>query len=255
MAKRQHKSGAFDPDYRRRGWNKSGFAPKNSSMSISQLAFAVAGLVFFAQYLFPQTRKYLLTWDGLWPRAILAFVLWLALGLLLRRVMWIRIRGRIDPAPPTIEFDIPPTAQVETLPRSVSGQDFEHQVAWVLNATTPYKAVVVGGAGDGGVDIKVYAAEQLVGIVQCKRYDMSRPLPPGHIRELYATKQQFGVKTAYLVTTTTFSKESEAEAQRLGIRLIDRDEFARLEIQARKKIKERDERIIESDSEEPAPSP
>jgi len=255
MAKRQHKSGAFDPDYRRKGWNKSGFAPKNSTMSISQLAFGVAALVFFAQYLFPQTRRNLMTLDGLWPRALLAFLLWLALGLLLRRVMWVRIRGHIEPAAPTIEFDVPPTAQVESLPKPISGQDFEHQVAWVLNITTPYKAVVVGGAGDGGVDIKVYAGEQLVGIVQCKRYDMSRPLPPGYIRELYATKQQFGVKTAYLVTTTTFTKESEAEAKRLGIKLIDRDEFAQLQIQARKKVKERDERIIESDSEESAQAP
>src|SRR6185369_17344038 len=107
MAKRQHKSGAFDPDYRRKGWNKSGFAPKNSTMSISQLAFGVAALVFFAQYLFPQTRRNLMTLDGLWPRALLSFLLWLALGLLLRRVMWVRIRGHIEPAAPTIEFDVP----------------------------------------------------------------------------------------------------------------------------------------------------
>lgn len=255
MAKRQHKSGAFDPDYRRKGWNKSGFAPKNSSVSISQIAVGVGGLVFFSQYLFPQTRQYLLTWDGLWPRAILALILTVSIGLLLRRIMWMRIRGRIDLTPPTVEFDAPITTQVESISRPASGRDFEHQVAWVLNAVTRFKAVVVGGGGDGGVDIKVYEGEQLVGIVQCKNYDMSRALPPGYIRELYAAKQQFRVKTAYLVTTTTFTKESEAEAKRLGIKLIDRDEFAQLEIQARKKIKEHDERINETDPEQSGSKP
>ncbi len=249
MSKRQHKSGAFDPDYRRKGWNKSGFAPKNSTMSISQFTFGVAALVFFAQYLFPQTRNLLLTLDGLWPRALLAFVLWLALGLLLRHIMWMRVRGRIDPQPPALEFAVPQTPQPAPLVRPFTGQDFEHQVAWVLNATTPYKAVVTGGAGDGGVDIKVYAGDDLIGIVQCKNYDMSRSLPPGIIRELYATKQQFRVSTAYLVTTTTFTKESEAEAHRLGIRLIDGNEFAQLQIKARITTRSHDERLTGSEPE------
>lgn len=212
-------------------------------MSISQFSTGVSALVFFSQYLFPETRTYLFTWDGLWPRVVLALILWLALGFLLRRVMWMRVRKNIEPIEPAVvEFDVPPS-QVEQLVRPKTGQDFEHQVAWVLNATTPYKAVVVGGAGDGGVDIKVYAGEKLVGIVQCKNYDMSRSLPPGHVRELYAAKQQFGVNTAYLVTTTTFTRDTEAEAMRLGIKLIDRDELARLQIKARKLVNERDERM------------
>lgn len=243
MAKRQHKSGIFDPDYRRKGWNKSGFAPKNSTMSISQLALGVAGLVFFAQYFFPETRKTLLSWEGLYPRIILALVLALAVGLLLRRIMWMHVRKNSQPVEPEIKFDVP-SNEPTTFPKTKTGKDFEHDVAWVLNSTTKYKAVVTGGAGDGGVDIKIYDADTLIGIAQCKQYDLARPLPPDHVRSLYAAKQQFRVRNAFLVTTTTFSKESEQLAKTFGITLIDGHEFSRQQIKARKMNQSRDERKV-----------
>lgn len=243
MAKRQHKSGVFDPDYRRKGWNKSGFAPKNSTMSISQFALAVGVLVFFAQYLFPETRQYLMTWGGLWPRALAALALAIAVGLLLRRIMWIRVRKNIQPPEPEIKFDVP-SKEVTTFPKTKTGKDFEHEVAWVLNSNTKYKAVVTGGAGDGGVDIKIYDDDTLIGIAQCKQYDMARPLPPDHVRSLYGAKQQFRVRNAFLVTTTTFTKESEQLAKTFGITLIDGHEFSRQQVKARKMNLERDERKV-----------
>jgi restriction endonuclease Mrr len=99
---------------------------------------------------------------------------------------------------------------------------FEEEIAWLITATTGHDAKVVGGSGDKGVDVEVFnESGKRIGIVQCKRYDPSRPLPPNHIRELYAVKHRFRVRTAYLATTAYFSDSSRKEARELGIRLMD----------------------------------
>src|SRR5690606_101469 len=54
----------------------------------------------------------------------------------------------------------------------ISPQEFERQVARLITYQTGHTTKVIGGAGDNGVDIKVYNKDrQLVGVVQCKRYN------------------------------------------------------------------------------------
>jgi hypothetical protein len=105
---------------------------------------------------------------------------------------------------------------------------FEYEVARLITAQTGLQTRVVGGSGDGGVDIEVLRNRQVVGIVQCKRYDPARALPPGHIRELYAVKVQRGVSIAYLVTTAALTTATHHEAARLGIRLITGEDLERM---------------------------
>ncbi len=121
---------------------------------------------------------------------------------------------------------------------AVNPGDFEHEVAWLINVLTDNKAVVVGGAGDGGIDVKVYDRKgRLTGIVQCKRYNPEVVLPPGYVRELHSVKTQHKVKSATLVTTARFSDQTRKEARSLGIDLIDGQKLIHLRQKARSRLK------------------
>lgn len=267
MAKKTRRSGIFDPDYRRKGWNQSAFAPKNSTISISKVSLAIVVFLFIGLYILPATKPAMMTMPGLTIAFIGGFILWITLALLLRRWAWRRVQKRIrpkQPEPMTFESDSPSIKtqtiksetksqattqppidpiqqQLATRKQRLQGQveahkmtptEFEHEVAWVINMTTPNKAVVTGGAGDGGVDIKVYDGKRFVGIVQCKKLDPKKALPPGYIRELATVKQQQGVEIAYLVTTAKVSRATEHEAKKLGIKIIDGDDYEQLRKQA-----------------------
>nr|MCU0514860.1 restriction endonuclease [Anaerolineae bacterium] len=105
---------------------------------------------------------------------------------------------------------------------------------WLFNTLTRYKAIVSGGAGDGGVDVKIFNRdEQLIGIVQCKRYQPDRALPPAHLRELNTVKQQHQVQYAWLATTARFSEDTRREARRLNIHLLDGARLHRMQKEAR----------------------
>jgi restriction endonuclease Mrr len=121
---------------------------------------------------------------------------------------------------------------------TMSATEFEQQVAWLLNALTPYRAEVVGGAGDGGIDIKIFAEKnRLIGIVQCKRYKPDKPLAPMHIRSLAGVKARVGVNVAYLATTSYFTEETRKEAKELGIKLLDGDKINRMVYRLSKQLR------------------
>jgi uncharacterized membrane protein (DUF485 family) len=246
MARRRSR-GLFDPDYRKAGWNRSTFAPKHSSMSITQLSLTIAFLGWLG-VAFASPFDILSTTQGIAVSLGVMVVVWVTLAILIRKWAWQRIkRYATEDADelPEISFDNPFDDNVQQrgwFGKNGQGQAFEHEVAWMLNVLTDYKAVPCGRGGDGGADVKVYAGNRLVGIVQCKHYRSGPALPPGHIRELYAAKQQFGVKTAYLATTAHFTQASRDEAARLGIKLLDGDEIERMKRRAKALAKARDER-------------
>jgi hypothetical protein len=103
--------------------------------------------------------------------------------------------------------------------------EFEHEVETIFAELTNFTARHVGRAGDGGVDVELYHGEQLVGVVQAKRFDPGRPLPPEYIRSLDSVRRARKAHYAYLVTTAYFSDNSKALAQQLDIRLMDGAEF------------------------------
>ncbi|GEM_PF-1742091 len=120
-----------------------------------------------------------------------------------------------DVTNPLIDTDI-----YAPLAPAITGLEFEHEVAWLFNTLTKYQARVVGGSGDGGVDVEIYNSGQLVGIAQCKRYDPTKSLPPAPVRELYAVMHQKGVAVGYLFTTARVSQKTLDEAHRLGIKMV-----------------------------------
>lgn len=267
MAKRPRRRGLFDPDYRKQGWNTSRFAPKNGSFNITQISILITLIPVIVLFAIPETRRLLLTIQGFVGLIVGVWIVWFTIAILIRRWEWRRIQRRMQSE--EITFEEPderpakssPTksAKPETQPRreapvdpiqsqldarrarlqneieshAMTPSDFEYEVAWVLNTLTPYKAVRVGGAGDRGVDVKVYDGSKLIGIVQCKRFLTKNPVDPVHVRALDSVKNQFGVKTAYLITTARFSRGTRQEAKKLGIKLMDGEQWEDMRKRAR----------------------
>jgi len=97
---------------------------------------------------------------------------------------------------------------------------FEYDVAKLIQQLTGKQTEVVGGSGDGGIDVKVYNKKRkLVGIVQCKRLNPNKAVYPAYIRELNSVRHYHHVNIAYLVTTGRFSDKSYQLAKELGVRL------------------------------------
>jgi HJR/Mrr/RecB family endonuclease len=269
----RRKRGALDPDYRTKLWRNSKYAPKNSSPTLSSEALMFTSVIIFPIYLIalnhPELKRILWSLNGIIAGLVIGFFLWLiiARGMLKRerqrllkleaeaaakvkptrptKSPWERPQeafappepityvydsvNRPKPASPSRYKEVSKPQQAQTL----TPRDFEHEVAWVFNTLTPYKAIVNGGAGDGGIDIKIINNNRLFAIVQCKRYDASKALPPQFVRELAAVRQRAQVGTAYLVTTAYFSDATRAEAKQFGIRLIDGQKFAEMRERAR----------------------
>lgn len=234
-AKRRQKRGMFDPDYRTKRWRNSQYAPKNSESSITQTALMYASLFVLPIYALPFILQLAWLKPILWSPMGLSVGIGVSIGLWL--VIGIHLRNREYKRLLQEEADIVRAKQAkqeeenrQRLTRikkqdKITPRDFEHEVAWVFNTLTPYKAIVSGGAGDGGIDIKVMKGTALRSVVQCKKYDPKRALPPQYVRELSAVKQQHHVSSAYLVTTAYFTPATEKEAEKYGIKLIDGAKF------------------------------
>jgi hypothetical protein len=238
----KRRNGVFDPDYRRKGWRDSAFAPRKAGMSITQIATGITALIFIGvasnqdilRALTATTTTSLITFS-------VFFLIWIVIGATLRHLVWRTIRHKTVanvtfrlPKEPVI----PPTPVTDSIPdnTTLSSRTFEHEVAWLFNTLSKHKAIVVGGSGDGGVDIKIVnSAGKLVGVVQCKRYQADKALAPLFVREAYAVKAKYQVDVAYLATTATFTNETRKEAQSMGIKLLDGSDLARMQARARVK--------------------
>lgn len=226
----------IDPDYRTKIWNKSKFAPKNSNTSgaMTQMATFYATLIIVIvcggiPYLLPEFRATFWTWQGF----LVGFLVWCVMvGYIGRRIRtkeWNRLqrmlaKDEIESASDDKPLATSSESKFKPLDK-LSPTEFEREIAWLFNMMTPTKALVVGGAGDGGVDIELHKDGKVVGIVQCKKYDPTRVLQPDHIRAFYATKVQKNISRAYLVTTARVSKQSLKEAEKLGIQVMAGDEL------------------------------
>jgi hypothetical protein len=123
----------------------------------------------------------------------------------------------------TFDFDTPPPSKQK------AATDFEYEVAGLIHNLTDKRTEVVGGSGDGGIDIKVYDEnDRLVGIVQCKNNAPGKFVYPAYIRDLNTVRHYHHVNIAYLVSTGRFSEESQKLAQQLGVKLIDGEALKKL---------------------------
>lgn len=117
------------------------------------------------------------------------------------------------------------TTQPDSLDRPLyrlSPSEFEHEIAWILEQASGYSGRVVGGSGDGGIDIRMFdKTGMLKAIVQCKRYTPNSVVPPKDLREFDSARRRLGVQYAVFATTARFSLTTQREALQLEIQLMD----------------------------------
>lgn len=224
----------FDPDYRKSPWNRSKYAPKNNKAKnpVTSTALIFSFFIVGLLYLALQALEIAITTPA-WIGMALG---WFLLGAVIAGVMLGKERKRLQ--------QLDDKAQVEKAERTSKssagrGRDFEKLTARVISIVTGMKSELTNGGGDGGIDINLYRAGDLVGIVQCKNYDPLKALPPSFIRELATVKRSKKVEYAYLVTTAYFSQQSYKEAEKLGVNLVDAREFEELKKRAKQIVAER----------------
>lgn len=103
--------------------------------------------------------------------------------------------------------------------KQLTPRGFEEHVSDLFKARG-YKAQVVGGTADGGLDIKLQK-DGATGIVQCKRYE--RNVGVKAIREFCAVATRAGCAEAYFITTSGYTRDALNWAKNEPIILIDGD--------------------------------
>lgn len=108
---------------------------------------------------------------------------------------------------------------------------FERDVAQLLSSLGfAVEHVAAGRRGDGGVDVYATKGDDLETVrwvIQCKRYQLSRPVGPHVVRELVGTLAEYPRGTrGMIVTTSSFSADAQASAERADVRLMAGAEFA-----------------------------
>ncbi len=106
---------------------------------------------------------------------------------------------------------------------SISGVDFEKVVAALLRAMG-FQTEMTEVTGDGGIDIVATLNKPLIGgrfLIQCKRFAPDKLVGAATVRDFYGavTADRSAVK-GILITTSGFTSQALAFAQRLPIELI-----------------------------------
>ncbi|MCE9585615.1 restriction endonuclease [Candidatus Nomurabacteria bacterium] len=84
-----------------------------------------------------------------------------------------------------------------------------------------YKTRVVGGVGDGGIDVEA-EKDGVVHYIQCKKF-ITRQVPVGAVRDFYgAIADKLNGGKGYFITTNIFTLDAEKFAEGKPIELVDR---------------------------------
>jgi HJR/Mrr/RecB family endonuclease len=103
--------------------------------------------------------------------------------------------------------------------RKMSPDAFENYVAY-LYSKIGYNTRVVGGRGDGGVDVEAVDEKGVKHYIQCKRY--KNKVGVGHIRNFYgAMVDKLTKGDCFIVSTATFTWDAKEFARNKPIELID----------------------------------
>jgi restriction system protein len=118
---------------------------------------------------------------------------------------------------------------------AMTGTQFEQYVANLLNLRGYRNISVVGGAGDGGVDILAADSTGTRIACQCKRQTANVSVPV--IRQLLGSvSHEHQGRTPYIVTTATLTKAAAELALRADVKVIDRALLANWMTQARTQL-------------------
>jgi restriction system protein len=107
--------------------------------------------------------------------------------------------------------------------RSMSGAEFEVFVADLFGALG-HKAVVLGGAGDQGVDVIVNRGSERIA-VQCKNHRKAVGNKP--VQEVYAGARHHRCAEACVVAPAGYTKGASELARSTGVSLYDADSIRR----------------------------
>lgn len=237
-----------EPDYRQSPWNRSKYAPRiagrNAMSRAAQLPalFQTVWIMLAAFAVIPNMAAIPNNWGGylffgLAITWLIAFQVRAAM--ILRRIRneeYERLTADDSVTLPDKPVTLSKTPSPAKTTDSHAATAFEHEVANLFNVATSWRAVVVGGAGDGGVDILLYEGGAVVGVVQCKLY--KGVVPPLFVRELVTVRNTHKAKIAYLVTTGRFSDATRADADALNIKLVDHERLNELRQKARQRVKD-----------------
>ncbi len=103
--------------------------------------------------------------------------------------------------------------------RLMSGSQFEAFMANLFRAMG-YKANVLGGSGDQGVDVLVEANGQRIA-VQCKNY--AKPVGNKPVQEVYAGASHHRCSQAWVVAPVGYTRGAVELARSTGVKLYDAD--------------------------------
>ncbi len=108
--------------------------------------------------------------------------------------------------------------------RRLTPVEFEQFIYYLFERDGLYHPKLVGGPGDGGVDIELHAREaeprRLCGLVQCKRYLLD-PITPNDIAPLIVAAHQARVDRRYVYTTSRYTPPARASARANEVNLFD----------------------------------
>lgn len=99
----------------------------------------------------------------------------------------------------------------------MSGTQFEFFAARVFQALG-YRATVLGGSGDQGVDLILQASDGKIA-VQCKNY--KKPVGNKPVQEVYAGARHHRCPQAWVVAPAGYTKGAHQLARSVGVRLFD----------------------------------
>ncbi|MDX3213971.1 restriction endonuclease [Streptomyces sp. ME02-6991-2B] len=106
---------------------------------------------------------------------------------------------------------------------AMSGTEFEDLVAQLCRRDGCLEVRRVGGSGDNGADVVGRLPDGRSMVIQCKRYTPSSTIASRELRDLLGARVHFRAEVAIFVTTTRFSRPSQAFALEHGILAVHRD--------------------------------
>jgi predicted helicase len=118
--------------------------------------------------------------------------------------------------------------QLQNIAR-MSGPEFERYMGSVFEALG-YKATILGGAGDQGVDLLLQKENECIA-VQCKNYQ--QPVGNKPIQEVYAGARHHAAHHAWVVAPAGYTKWAEQLARSTGVALYARVHIEKWVEQAR----------------------
>jgi hypothetical protein len=102
-------------------------------------------------------------------------------------------------------------------------QEFEVLMAGLLAAEGFSDVLVTGQSGDGGVDITARCSRPFMRgrcVVQCKRYDTRRRVPPSDVRAFHGVIAARPAVRGVFVTASSFTRGAKAFAESVGMDCI-----------------------------------